>query len=316
MSKFSTRLKIRAVETAYGAGWQLVRRLPGGLALALFQLGADRGTARNGAGVQQLRRNLARVMPRAGAVELDELVRDGMRNYARYWCEVFRLPAMNHTALAAEVDGHITGREYLDAALAEGNGVVVALPHAGNFDVVGVWAVARYGGLTTVAERLKPEAVYQRFLAYRESLGFEILPTSGGARLPSVVLAERLRQNKIVCLLADRDLTRTGVNVTFFGEQTRMPAGPATLAATTGAALLPVGCWHTDDGWGFRIHPPVRVTGHDGVPAATQALADVFAGDIAAHPADWHMLQKLWLADLPRVSRERLARMESGHAAP
>ncbi|HEX3789317.1 MAG TPA: phosphatidylinositol mannoside acyltransferase [Pseudonocardiaceae bacterium] len=312
MSKLGTRLRIKAVDVGYGAGWQLVRRLPAGLARSGFSFFADRATARRGEGVAQLRANLARIVPRANDDELDGLVRDGMRSYARYWCEAFRLPAMDHSTLGAEVAPHITGQEYLEAALAEGNGVVTVLPHSGNFEVLGVWAVQRFGGLTTVAERLRPESVYQRFVAYRESLGFEILPTTGGARLPAVVLAERLRENKIICLLGDRDLTRTGAPVTFFGEPTRMPAGPAKLAVTTGAPLLPVGCWNTDDGWGFRIHPPVRVAGPDGVAAATQAVADVFAGDIAAHPADWHMLQKLWLADLPQMTRDRLARMESG----
>jgi KDO2-lipid IV(A) lauroyltransferase len=312
LGKLKTRAQLKAVDAGYGAGWRLVRALPAGLAGGLFRVGADRAATRNGEGAQQLRRNLARVVPRAGSAELDALVRDALRSYSRYWCEAFRLPAMDPATLHDTVDPHITGQENLNAALAEGNGAVVALPHAGNFDVVGVWAVRQYGGLTTVAERLRPESVFQRFVAYRESLGFEILPLTGGARLPSVVLAERLRENKIVCLLADRDLTRTGVPVNFFGETTRMPVGPAKLAASTGAALLPLGCWNTDDGWGFRIHPPVRVAGPEGVAAATQAVADVFAGDIAAHPADWHMLQKLWVADLPEKSRARLARMDSG----
>ena len=312
LGKLKTRAQIKAVDAGYGAGWKVVRALPDGVAHGLFRFGADRAAARDGEGTRQLRRNLARVVPRAGSAELDALVRDALRSYARYWCEAFRLPSMDPATLHDQVDPHITGQENLNAALAEGNGVVVALPHSGNFDVVGVWAVRHYGGLTTVAERLRPESLFQRFVAYRESLGFEILPLTGGARLPSVVLAERLRANKIVCLLADRDLTRTGAPVTFFGEPTRMPAGPAKLAATTGAALLPLGCWNTDGGWEFRIHPPVRVAGPDGVVAATQAVADVFAGDIAAHPADWHMMQKLWLADLPEKSRQRLIRMETG----
>ena len=318
LGKLRTKAQIKAVDLGYAAGWQLVRALPDGLAHGIFAYGADRAAGRNGEGAQQLRRNLARVVPQAGTDELDALVRDALRSYARYWCEAFRLPAMDHVALHRDLAPHITGQENLNAALAEGNGAVVALPHAGNFDMIGVWAVREYGGLSTVAERLRPESVYQRFVGYRESLGFEILPLSGGARLPSVVLAERLRQNKIVCLLADRDLTRTGMPVTFFGEPTRMPAGPAKLAAATGAALLPLGCWNTDDGWGFRIHPPVRVAGPEGVAAATQAVAEVFAGDIAAHPADWHMTQKLWLADLPAKSRERLTRLadvDSGREA-
>ncbi len=96
-----------------------------------------------------------------------------------------------------------------------------------------------YGTFTTVAERLKPESLYNRFIDYRESLGFEMLPLTGGERPPFEVLAERLRDNGLVCLMADRDLTRTGVQVDFFGEPTRMPAGPAKLAIETGAAIDP-----------------------------------------------------------------------------
>jgi KDO2-lipid IV(A) lauroyltransferase len=212
--------------------------------------------------------------------------------------------------LQARLVGALTGQEYLDAALAEGTGAVVALPHTGNWDMAGVWLVGHTGRFTTVAERLRPESLYQRFVAFREALGFEILPLTGGPRPAATVLAERLRDNGVVCLLADRDLSAGGVPVTFFGEETRMPPGPAHLAASTGAALLPVGCWNTEDGWNFRIHPPIRVTGGlGGVAAATQALADVFAADIAAHPTDWHMLQKLWLADLPPSRQAALARI-------
>lgn len=281
----------------YRAGWQLLRYLPESVARGLFEAGADRAARRNKTGARQLRRNLARVVPQAGEAELDELTRDALRSYARYWCEAFRLPIVPVDELLAGVE--IAGREYLDAALAEGNGAVVALPHTGNFDVVGVWAVHHYGGLTTVAQRLRPESLYRRFAAYRESLGFEILPLTGGETSTPRTLLARLRANKIICLVSERDITDTGVPVTFFGEETTMPAGPARLASVTGAALLPLGAWFTDTGWGYRIHPPIRVSGRAGVAAATQALADVFAGDIAAHPVDWHLMQPLWPADLP-----------------
>lgn len=133
-------------------------------------------------------------------------------------------------------------------------------------------------------------------MSYRESLGFEIVPLTGDSSAMRVLL-KRLRENKAICLVGDRDLTNSGVPVKFFGEQTRMPGGPARLAATTGAALIPAGCWFTEDGWQIRLHPRIRVKNRSEVPAATQALADIFAGDIAAHPADWHMMQKFWLSD-------------------
>src|SRR6202012_2516985 len=119
--------------------------------------------------------------------------------------------------------------------------MILALPHMGNWDVAGVYLMKRYGtSFATVAERLKPESLFDRFVAYRESLGFQILPLTGGARAPLEGLREGLRQNKVVCLLGDRDLSHHGIEVEFFGEPPRMPGGPAVLAATTGAALIPV----------------------------------------------------------------------------
>jgi KDO2-lipid IV(A) lauroyltransferase len=293
MTKFAGRV----ADLGFGAGWRLVRTLPAGVAAAGFRVAADQAARRNGPGARQLRANLARVVPQAGDDELTDLVHTGLRSYARYWCETFRLPAMDLDMLAARAETSVAGKENLDAALAAGRGAVVALPHSGNFDVAGYWVARRHGGFTTIVERLRPESLYLRFQAYRESLGFEILPLTGGERHPFAVLSARLRANRVICLVSDRDLTASGVPVNFFGEPATMPGGPAFLAARTGAALLPVGSWFTEDGWGYRIHPPIPVAGKSDVPAATQALADVFAGDIAAHPADWHMTQKLWLSD-------------------
>ncbi len=298
----------RLAVLGYSAGWKLVRVLPEQWVRRAFDFAADRAARRGGPSTRQLRANLSRVVPQAGEKELDELVRQSLRSYARYWREAFRLPSMDLKAVYATCDSLVSGQENLDAALAQGTGAVVALPHSGNWDMAGVWLVGHSGTFATVAERLKPESLYRRFIDFRETLGFEVLPLTGGDRAPVKVLSERLRENKVVCLLADRDLTATGVPVTFFGEQTMMPAGPAHLAATTGAALLPVGLWFTEDGWAFRIHPPIRVSGTAQVPVATQALADIFAADIAAHPADWHMMQKLWLADLPESRQRALAR--------
>lgn len=275
----------------YTTGWRLVRTFPHPLTRMLFSLGADFAARRGGAGVRQLRENLARVVPQADKDELDELTRRAMRSYARYWHEVFRLPTMDHTAARAEVT--ISGSEYLDAALEEGNGAILALPHTGNWDMAGLWAVGHVGTFTTVAERLKPESLYRRFVSYRESLGFEVVPYETGSG-PYRPLFRRLRDNGVVCLIADRDLSEVGIPVNFFGASATFPAGPARLAASTGAALLPVGCWYTDAGWGLRIHPRIRVNSRDEVRAATQALADVFAGDIGAHPTDWHMLRPVW----------------------
>ena len=292
----------RLADLGYRAGWRLARSVPEPLAARAFDFGADRAARGAGPAAAQLRRNLARVVPGAPAEELDQLVRRGLRSYARYWREAFRLPSMDHAALHARLDRVAEGAAHLDAALAAGRGVVVVLSHSGNWDMAGVWLVGRSGEFSTVAERLRPEALYQQFEAYRRSLGFDVVPLTGEAQSPTLRLARRLRSGGVVCLLADRDLTDSGVTVELFGAPARFPSGPARLAAATGAALLPAGCWFAPDGWGLRLHPPVPVHGRSGVPGATQAVADRFAADIAEHPEDWHMLQPLWLADLPTAT--------------
>ena len=287
----------------YAAGWMMVRAMPEFAARGMFDAGARYASRRGGP--DQLRKNLARVIGVAPADVPGALMRASLASYARYWREAFRLPSMNHTRLARQLHDSVAGKENLDAALEAGRGAVLALPHSGNWDMAGVWLAQTHGGLTTVAERLKPESLYRRFVAYRESLGFEVLPLSGGERPPYKLLRERLGDNRVVCLMAERDLTRTGVPVDFFGEPTRMPAGSAKLAIETGAALLPVHCWFENGGWGMRVHPPLDCGSGD-VGVITQALADRFARNIAAHPADWHMLQPQWLADLSDERRATL----------
>ncbi|MCU0265246.1 MAG: phosphatidylinositol mannoside acyltransferase [Actinomycetia bacterium] len=292
-------MRHRLTDAAYAGGWSVVRHLPEGVADRSFRTLADQAWRRRGRGVAQLERNLARVVPDATSDELRELSREGMRSYLRYWREVFRLSDLTRQQI---VDGFtLDGQDLLAETLASGRGVVVPLPHSGNWDLAGAWFTLTHARLTTVAERLQPESLFERFLAFRRSLGMEVLPLTGGEG-PYGTLLDRLRGGGLVALLGDRDLTRAGVPVTFFGEPTRMPAGPAALALASGAALLPATLWFDGRMSRGRIHPEVRPPGTgtkaERVAAMTQSVADVFAREIAVHPHDWHMLQRLWVADL------------------
>ena len=288
----------RATDLGFAAGWALLRGLPEPVAVAASDRAARVVARRGGGGVTQLRRNLARVLGCAPAAVPDALVADAVASYARYWREAFRLPGRAARTTAA-VEGAVEGADVLARVQADGRGAVLALTHSGNWDVAGLWLVAHHGTFTTVAERLRPESLFQRFVAYRESLGFEIAALSGPGENPLRVCVRRLRAGGVVALLAERDLGATGVAVTFFGEPARFPPGPARLAQHTGAALLPVGRWFDGDGWGVRVPPEVPVgRGPAGVAAAMQAVAGAFETDIAAHPADWHALQPVWPADV------------------
>jgi lauroyl/myristoyl acyltransferase len=290
----------RITDASYAAGWAVVRSMPEGTARRVFDAGARVAARRGGKGVGRLRRNLARVAPDA---DLDDLTQEALRSYARYWREVFRLPVMSPQAI---VDGmHAVHEERARTAIASGRGVVFALPHSGNWDHAGAWFTATGVPFTTVAERLKPESLYDRFLAFRASLGMEVLPLTGGDRPPFDVLTERLAAGGTLCLMADRDLTPRGVDVDFFGATARMPAGPASLTLKTGAALIPVHLAFRADGWQVTFYDEVPPTD---VPTMTQRMADRFAQGIRQHPADWHMLQRLWLEDLAPDDPRRVRR--------
>ncbi|WP_419993462.1 phosphatidylinositol mannoside acyltransferase [Streptomyces boninensis] len=301
-------MKERLTDGLYGAGWAGVKKLPEPAARALGRQIADAAFRRGGKGVRRLRSNLARVRPDATAPELAELTRAGMRSYLRYWMESFRLPAWPKDRIRTGFepkDVHL-----LEEGLASGRGIVLALPHMGNWDLAGAWVTTKLGvPFTTVQERLKPETLYDRFVAYRESLGMEVLPHTGGRAFGT--LAKRLRDGGLVCLVADRDLSASGVEVDFFGATARMPAGPAMLAQQTGALLLPVTLWYDDSPvLQGRVHQPVEVpeTGSrvEKTKVMTQAMADDFASGIRDHPEDWHMLQRFWLDDLEPAHREAL----------
>jgi len=277
----------------YLAGWRLVRHLPEPLVAWLFDRGADL-VSDEGRGMEMLRRNLTRVV---GAENVTaELVRASVRSYARYWREAFRLTSLlDDPTLHDRLLAGLEGREHIDASLASGRGVVLTLPHSGNWDMAGLFLTRYHGQFTTVAERVRPEVLFRAFVEYRESLGFEVLPHTGGEQPPFERLREVLRTGGVVALLGERDLRGTGVPVEFFGERTSMPRGSAQLALETGAALHVVHCWFEGaDGWGMSVSEEVVV---DTLGDTVQRVADAFAANIRRHPADWHMLQPQWPVD-------------------
>jgi phosphatidylinositol dimannoside acyltransferase len=303
-------LRERLYARLYLIGWAAVCRLPQPWMRRLFATIADVLWRRQGPGVQRLEANLRRVLgPAATTEDVRRVSRLGMRSYLRYWLEVFRLPVIPPAEILARMRMRGDQEEIALGHLAAGRGVVFALPHMGNYEQAGAWIVLRGAGtFTTVAERLDSSAVYDRFLAFRESLGMEVLPHAGG-RGPFDILAERLRAGRLVCLVSDRDLSAAGVEVQFFGEAARMAAGPAALAVQTGAALMPVTLWFEGENWGARIYPEIPVPAEGSqrvkITSMTQQLAQAYEQGIAEHPEDWHMLQRIFVADL---DQKRLAR--------
>ena len=300
-------LKDTLTDAGYDLGWSVVCRLPESRAQSAFRLSADLAWRRQGRGVQVLEGNLRRVIgSQAPESQLRALSKAAMRSYARYWLEAFRLPMMPTGRLVAGMRDTGHSRAALEY-LAAGRGVVFALPHMGNYDLAAAWIIAKgAGSLTTVAERLKPESVYGRFVAFREGLGVEVLPASGGTSSSFAVLVQRLRADKLAALVCDRDVTGTGMEVEFFGENARMMGGPAALAVQTGAALMPVILWFEGDHWGVHVHEEIPVPAEGDSKQKTAAMmqdvARLFEAGIRAHPQDWHMLQRLRRRPRPRAA--------------
>ncbi|MEE6272171.1 phosphatidylinositol mannoside acyltransferase [Georgenia sp. MJ206] len=300
---------------------RIVPRLPAPVSAGLFRTVADLAWALRIGGVSQLEANLARVRPGTGRRTLRRLTRTGMRSYMRYYEEALRLPSVSAEQLAQRV--RATGDGPLREQLATGGSVVLALGHNGNWDLAGAWAEKHLGHVVTVAEHLQPEELFQSFLTFREGLGMTIIPLEKDWNTFRDLLRHARSGPRIIPLLADRDLSRSGVEVEAFGTPMRVAAGPASLALTAHAPLHVAMIRHerlrgaraqaAGSRWGIvidfsaEISVPAGAAKADAVRAMSQAWVDVLAAGIAEHPTDWHMLQKVFVADL---DPERLARSQ------
>ena len=280
---------------AYLAGWAIVRFLPEKTAYSLFSWLGRYSVRRNGKSVQRLRGNLSRVVLNLTTKDLDLLVERAMASYMRYWCDTFLSPDWSNESIASRVS--CTNEEYLSGPMKNGEGVIVALPHSGNWDLAGAYFASKGFPLVTVAERLKPEALFERFLQHRQSLGMEVLPLDNRAM---GTLIQRARAKNLIALVADRDISSSGVPVNFFAGRAKMPAGPALLAIRTGVPLVTAFVSYTKTGIHIdfkKISIPTEGTEQDKLNAIVQKCADNFAIGIKEHPEDWHMLQKIWSED-------------------
>ena len=277
---------------AYFAGWRIVRWLPERTAYRLAYAAADFVTKRKGKNVSRLRSNLQRTKPNMTELDLDLLLIDAMRSYMRYWCDTFRFPDWSPERVRETVS--VTNEHLLLDAISAKTGVIVTLPHAGNWDHAGAYFCGKGINLVTVVEHLKPEKLFLKFLSYRQAMGMEVLPLDGRVL---GTLEQRLRQGALVALVADRDLSRSGIAVTFFGAPSRMPPGPAILALKTDAPLITAFVSYTETGIHIdfnEVSIPSSGSDEEKISHIVQDMAQQFEVGIKAHPEDWHMLQRIW----------------------
>jgi len=277
----------------YLLAWKIVRSLPEESAYRLFARIAKRSVRRESISFNRLKANLRRVKPQASESELNEIAARGMESYLRYWCDAFRLPTWSKERIVSTVT--VDGEEKFRALVAEGKGVIVSLPHSGNWDHAGAYFSATGIPIISVAEQLKPERVFKAFLRYRERIGIRIYGTSENV-IP--ILNKHLANGEVVALVADRDLSKSGIEVNFFDGIAKMPSGPALLALRNDSYLVIAHVTYTDQGIHIKFSEPLLPNSNSEkskIEDLTQQSADIFAAGIAKSPEDWHMLQKIWI---------------------
>lgn len=290
-------------------GWSALRALPESAAYGLFDRIADVAHLRGGKGVERLRANYARVRPELGPRELEALVRAGMRSYMRYYCEAFRLPSLAPEQIDRAV--RATGTEEAAQVCAAGGTAIAFVAHLGNFDLAAAWSAGNLAPVTTVAERLKPEEVFQEFVAFRNSINMDIIPLTGGEDPFAGLLRVAREGGRLIALASDRDLTENGVEVDLLGHRAKMAKGPAVLSLMTGAPLYSAAIRYElaprGTGLGGRrtlieMGPALtpRVDGPTAVQAQDliQQCADHVSATIREHTSNWHMLQRVFVDDL------------------
>ena len=278
----------------YSALWRVVRWLPSNLAYKLFESISRNAYRRDGKRVRRLRENYRRVRPQATPDQLELMVKKGLSNAMRYWCDTFRISDWSRDDAIASVTS--TNQEILHAGMARGKGVIVAVPHAGNWDHAGYYYCSIGYPVHTVAEHLKPDRLFQKFLSHRQRMGMTVLDLDSQT-IPELV--KFLQDGQLVALVADRDLSRSGIEVDFFGGRAKMPVGPALLAYKTGADLITAYVGYRDGGIHISWQGPVEVdrTRDQSVelPRVTQEIAKIFQSEIDSDPTSWHMQQRIFV---------------------
>ena len=278
----------------YLFAWKLIAVLPEKSAYKLADYVSDRIYKKNGKGIKRLRGNYGRVMPEYSPQKLEELTKLGMRSYLRYWFDTFRLSKWSKNRIISTTQ--VIRENLLRDPIQSKQGCIVALPHAGNWDHAAAYFCSTGITLTAVVEKLKPEAIFKKFLAYRESIGIEAI-SHKEKTIP--ILTQRLQAGKLIALVADRDMSRNGIEVNFFGKTSKMPSGPAILAIKTGAPLITAYVRYTPGGIEIIFDETLKPTNsgseEEQIKIITQSMADNFAKRIKENPVDWHMLQRIWV---------------------
>ncbi len=248
--------------------------------------------------------NLGRVLgPDADPARLKATARRVFQNAAKNYFDLFRVPRL----ASAQVEKILTIHNWdrLEQSLALGRGLILATAHFGNFDLVGQVLAGRSFRVTALAEPLQPPQLFRLVTALRNSQGLCFEPV-GPAALRSVLRA--LRRGEIVGLACDRDLQGNGLNVPFFGEETRLPAGAIFLALKTGSPIVPAFVVREKNNtFTAYVEEPITFgeaeTEDDLVLSGARKMASLLEKYIGRYPDQWVVFEPIW---------KQISKQESG----
>lgn len=283
---------MRLLRISYLAGSRVVKAVPEGTLDALVRAGGTAWFHLSRGQHEAALQNYAAVLRLPPEHEdVKRTAKEAFHNYGRMLADFTRLPALNQD----EVRKLMTydGTEHIDAALADGRGAILALPHMGSWDMAGTVAGTLGYDIYAVAETF-PGSLNDAVVEGRRQLGLNVIPL-GRAAVPRLI--QILQQNKVAALLTDIAHGR-GVEVEMFERRVELAAGPASLALRTGAALIPVGVWATGPSrYHGHVEPELvpKVTGNRkaDIRELTQRLARVFERLIRAHPNHWYAFKPI-----------------------
>ncbi len=241
-----------------------------------------------------LKQNISVVDPTLSPGQVHSAATQGLGSYARYWYETFNLRDKSPKELEQRFS--VEGYQHIEQSIEAGSGPILALPHMGGWEWGAAWLDRSAGqDVVAVAEVLEPYDVYEWFVELRQGYGVDVIGLEPGSFSK---LTKAVKSKKVICLLCDRSISGSGIEVEFFGKTTKVPAGPATLSIRTGAPILPTAVYFTDTGFHAVVREPLvkdpNLKGAEAITELTQRVTGVIEELISNAPNQWHVLEPIW----------------------
>jgi|TARA_B100001094_G_scaffold194835_1_gene188767 KDO2-lipid IV(A) lauroyltransferase len=299
-------LKEKLVVYAYKSVSSLIKVIPdrflavlrNASAKAAFKFSVDKRTL--------VESNLERVYEgKITKSELKQKAQLAFLSYAQYWTDSAKMQSLTDRQI--DYGFTVQGFEHIEDAWSEGPGPILALPHLGGWEWAGRWLTCRPNfEVTVVVEPQQPEELFEFMIRYRESFGMNVIPLGPNAGKKVI---KAIRNNHVVCLLCDRDIEGNGVSVDFFGEETTIPGGPATLSIRTGAKIIPVAVYQRANSHHAIVKSPIdskrRGSLREDVARVSQEIVRSFEELIRLEPEQWHLMSPNWPSDERLINQHR-----------